>query len=878
MKKQIVQLVLIGIFLFALPVISSGGVEFLNFLSNSLTTDKIWLGVNGIPTEVATSSLGINLWTLTGSNISYSDGNVGIGTATPAVLFEIRDATPNIRLTDTTNGTWDSGDEIGLIGFYSEDASTPGLKAFIKATHLRDGAGHAESDMGLEFAVTNTTGSIGTAMVIANDGSVGIATSSPSQKLSVEDGNILIDNNFSYMIKTNGDTPAAVLTMDIFNGVTIKAANAVSAIVIENGIPAEVIRINSSGFVGISSSSPFKTFSLVGDSYQKGNSTTTGLVNANRFTGNGEDLTLDSISGATFTTIQDLQNIFHSTGWASGGEMTDAGSGNIDIAAGIGLIRITDEATSTLQNFDWVASSTIPIPIGTTRYFGVEYNSGSPRLVIKASNTWTSTTDFVLGTVTHESDGTLHITDNPHAIGDHASQMILRMQEANGIMRDNITGGLIIGETGTRNITLTAGNLWSKLSLFPITSKDTSSGDNFDSYYRDGSGGFIKQTASTTWDNFHYDNNTGGLTTLGNNKFATHWVYLELDDEISFIYGREQHNSAAEAEAEGVPATLPDRIINHGKLISRLIFKQNAGTLTEVSSVFAITFPETLVTDHGNLGGLIDDDHTQYPLLIGRTGGQTLIGDIDGSGNLILKGDTNDNGNIIMNSAGGNVGIASTSPWGLLSVNPDGISGPSFVIGSSTKTDFIINNDGNVGIGIVSPQELLHVGGGTDASDITATDLLVTRAGPSSLSARDSTNNVETFLFASSVGGIMGTVTNDPLDIKTNNTSAIFIDASQRVGIGDATPTYKLDVTGDARFTLGVDASHFVATSSSATSTFAGGLTVDTSDFVVDPDADRVGIGTTSPVQKIDMAGGNMVIDNNFSYMIRTSADTNKTR
>ncbi len=34
----------------------------------------------------------------------------------------------------------------------------------------------------------------------------------------------------------------------------------------------------------------------------------------------------------------------------------------------------------------------------------------------------------------------------------------------------------------------------------------------------------------------------------------------------------------------------------------------------------------------------------------------------------------------------------------------------------------------------------------------------------------------------------MGTVTNDPLNILTNNTSAIFIDASQRVGIGTAIP------------------------------------------------------------------------------------------
>ncbi|MEK7114367.1 MAG: NYN domain-containing protein, partial [Patescibacteria group bacterium] len=33
----------------------------------------------------------------------------------------------------------------------------------------------------------------------------------------------------------------------------------------------------------------------------------------------------------------------------------------------------------------------------------------------------------------------------------------------------------------------------------------------------------------------------------------------------------------------------------------------------------------------------------------------------------------------------GNVGIGTTSPWGLLSVNPNGIAGPAFVVGSSTQ-------------------------------------------------------------------------------------------------------------------------------------------------------------------------------------------------
>jgi len=68
-----------------------------------------------------------------------------------------------------------------------------------------------------------------------------------------------------------------------------------------------------------------------------------------------------------------------------------------------------------------------------------------------------------------------------------------------------------------------------------------------------------------------------------------------------------------------------------------------------------------------------------------------------------------------INYSGGIVGIASSTPWGALSVNPSGITGPSFVIGSSTKTDFIVTNAGNVGVGMTGTSTSLFAiqGGAT---------------------------------------------------------------------------------------------------------------------------------------------------------------------
>jgi len=54
------------------------------------------------------------------------------------------------------------------------------------------------------------------------------------------------------------------------------------------------------------------------------------------------------------------------------------------------------------------------------------------------------------------------------------------------------------------------------------------------------------------------------------------------------------------------------------------------------------------------------------------------------------------------NTSTGNIGIGTTSPWGILSVNAPGGTNP-FVIGSSTATQFIVKESGNVGIGTSSP-------------------------------------------------------------------------------------------------------------------------------------------------------------------------------
>ena len=340
-------------------------------------------------------------------------------------------------------------------------------------------------------------------------------------------------------------------------------------------------------------------------------------------TGVGSQLTASRVAGSTYSTIQHISDVFHSTGEITGGTVSDDGDGTCTVSLGTGLIRATDSDVAPLLFCDWAAESgaNVALTDQALSYVYCEYNSGSPRLVATTSKRTDYNTNIYLATV-YRDGVKLHLSNENHIkVSDHAGLMTRRLQAVAPWARES---GGSVSEPAPLKIAVTQAELWQGLTPLTVAAMDTSVSSTFTYYYSDGAGGFTEQTAQTDINATQYDDGSGTLATLSSNQYGVHWLYRGEDADTYVVFGEDSY-TLINAEAAEIPSLLPPHFDQHARIYAKIIVKKSASSFTVIESAFSNTFTSGLPTDHLDLSSLSWTGS-------GHTGTATRLAAFNGSG------------------------------------------------------------------------------------------------------------------------------------------------------------------------------------------------------------------------------------------------------
>lgn len=253
------------------------------------------------------------------------------------------------------------------------------------------------------------------------------------------------------------------------------------------------------------------------------------------------------------------------------------GATDFDVAAGIGMFRVGATVTSDLAIGNWPAAASNAIPLNSIRYVGVEWNAGTPQVIVKTTDVWTLIQEWPVGVVTRDTDG-VHAVIAPPRLSNFPSLIDQRIEETEPFKRSN---GLRLQSTGL-TIQRTAGRGWfvttpSDFDLFDSTQPGPP-GDTFERYFRDSGSGFNVEINETEFEDLSFDDGSGTLAVMNPNRFGVRWFYMDFaSGELAMMYGTSNANDVSVAALEQPPTSLPPRIEATMFLLGRVIFERSAG-------------------------------------------------------------------------------------------------------------------------------------------------------------------------------------------------------------------------------------------------------------------------------------------------------------
>jgi hypothetical protein len=211
----------------------------------------------------------------TGANFATSSGNVGIGTASPSAKLQVSGVTPvlnggygQLQVFSTNALAANVGGKISLGGVSGEGSSFDPY-GFVAIAGLKENATASNFAGYFTVSTAGSGGAVLERMRIDSSGNVGIGTSSPDQRLAINSANTSTNSLLSVK---QGDVTQAYVGMGSDNILRLESLARPAGIqagganhIFFNTNSSERVRIDSSGNVGIGTTSPGSKLDVNGE-------------------------------------------------------------------------------------------------------------------------------------------------------------------------------------------------------------------------------------------------------------------------------------------------------------------------------------------------------------------------------------------------------------------------------------------------------------------------------------------------------------------------------------------------------------------------------------------------------------------------------------
>ena len=769
--------------------------------------------------------------------LNETAGNVGIGTDSPSTKFHLGSGIARFQ---------NAGSNYIEVDGSVASANIARISSRFNRFEIVTNAGAGDPDISL---------------MPAAGGNVGIGNNAPAEALSISTAAEAKDNNIDFLVSNSYN--AGLLFRDPAGGRGSIISNTDNDLIFSTngtGISAETMRIDSDGNVGIGTDSPDLSLSVAGSSQNQaifGQDRTSGVSSIYV----GSEASTNKCLAINYDNANN-KAIFNIGGDYSSSPLVIDDGGKVGIGTttpsqtlhvkGIGIIEDASSTSfGTLQfgtdTSRYVRGNSAEIQFGSTiQQLHFQKTNGPAQVASSAANGVTAiqllarnvhTSANLLEVVNGNGQTADFVIDSAGNVGIGTTNPSSKLHVAGTASIDTLEYSSVVSVFGQSRIKLNElSDVFYKADLrFTVTGGSPS-------FFN---GGFDQAGNLPTNTTNVINVNVAGQQGVPSNGIT----YPQGNVYISFYYTNHAYTAISLRHKSGgvyYSSTGTDVSTNSGyKVIKFPISTNNYLTDIEIS----ITTDANLVKVAA-INYLSDRWTTQLelPFVSKYLTSNTVFGEFGISG--------------VSASSGPHLRLEGTyTTWELENQYTGGATNDMFRIrNTQLGSDALVINrlNNNVGIGTTNPSTKLQVAGTSQFDDnlnVANSTLSITAAAPNMLFVVPS-GGLDSRIYNDGSGNfIIGHGTNS-----NNPTERLRINSSGNVGIGTNSPAEKLHVNGEVR----VDANEGIATKKIRSSYFSSSQNLylqsgASGDIILT--SDKVGIGATSPQEKLDISGGNIRLD-----------------